>query len=416
MPRPAVPGVLESVLFLLLASGPPRLRARDPFDSIAGEIDYVVVLNAVIWAAGALWLGFQLARRVVVGVPLPKLRREQILALVLAVALFLSTAVSPAPMLTAYKVCQVAISVLFCAFWLNRFGERSLLLHLLCSCFVLSSAIALAALLMPELVYTGERLALLIPEFIYTGERLRGDFVASTGAVAVMGIVLSSSLGAPRSRSLRFSLCVALLVLLVMAMTRAAYAAAISFVGLAAIRRPQAGRLRVIAIGVGVVVLSLIALDLEFSVIPWIVRDSESVATLSDRIPLWQHTIGVTLEESPLIGLGFYANRAVTTGYNPGLGTSHSAFVEILSGGGLLSASVFLLLILLLGWRASRMLLSRQTTVEAFAAASLLVCVMLLGVVSEEMVIASPTAFAFWATVSLLSDRPRVTYGGVSRA
>ena len=399
-PRLAVPRVLESALFLLLASGPPRFRARDPFDSMVGEIDSVIVLNALVWAAGALWIGFQLARRVVVGVSLPELRREQILALVLVVALLLSAVVSPAPMLTIYRVCQIAISVLFGALWLNRFGERSLLIHLLGSCLALSSAIVLAALVMPDLVYTGGR--------------LRGDFVANTGAVAAIGVVLSSSLRSPRSRFLRLGLLVGWGALLLMAMTRAAYAAVLAFVGLAAIRRPQAVWFRALVTSIVVVVPSVLALELGSTIIPWIMRDSESVSTLSDRIPLWQHTLGVTLEESPLIGLGFYANRGVTTEYNPGLGTSHSAFVEVLSGGGLVAGSVFFLLILTLGGRAGRILLSRETTAEAFAAASLLVSVLLLGVVSEEMVIASPTAFAFWSTVSLLSQSRGATLSGAS--
>jgi hypothetical protein len=283
---------------------------------------------------------------------------------------------------------------------LNRFGERSLLIHLLGSCLALSSAIVLAALVMPDLVYTGER--------------LRGDFVANTGAVAAIGVVLSSSLGSPRSRFLRLGLFVGGGARLLMAMTRAAYAAVLAFVGLAAIRRPQAVWFRALVMSIVVVVPSVLALELGSTIIPWIVRDSESVSTLSDRIPLWQHTIGVTLEESPLIGLGFYANRGVTTEYNPGLGTSHSAFVEVLSGGGLVAGSVFLLLILTLGGRASQILLSRETTAEAFAAASLLVSVLLLGVVSEEMVIASPTAFAFWSAVSLLSQSRGAALSGAS--
>ena len=103
-----------------------------------------------------------------------------------------------------------------------------------------------------------------------------------------------------------------------------------------------------------------------------------------------------------LLGLGFYANRAVAMGNNLQLGTSHSAFVEVLSGGGLLATLPFLLLIFVLAICAAKLLLKWGRHPIVFASTSLLLTTVCIGFISEEMVVASPTSLTFLGAISLL--------------
>jgi hypothetical protein len=47
---------LNSLLFLMLMSGPPKLRGRDPFASLAGAIDGAVLFQIAVWTCGGLWV------------------------------------------------------------------------------------------------------------------------------------------------------------------------------------------------------------------------------------------------------------------------------------------------------------------------------------------------------------------------
>ena len=51
------------------------------------------------------------------------------------------------------------------------------------------------------------------------------------------------------------------------------------------------------------------------------------------------------MREAPLTGLGYYAaSRVYAPEYNPGLGNAHSVFFEVLVGGGILGAALYLVL------------------------------------------------------------------------
>jgi hypothetical protein len=52
-PRPTW---LDSVLFLALMSGPPSIRDRDMYASLAGVIDTAIAVRVGVWALGALWI------------------------------------------------------------------------------------------------------------------------------------------------------------------------------------------------------------------------------------------------------------------------------------------------------------------------------------------------------------------------
>ena len=47
------PTVIAAVLFLLILTGPPRFRVRDPEASLRGDRDWVVILRVVVWELGA---------------------------------------------------------------------------------------------------------------------------------------------------------------------------------------------------------------------------------------------------------------------------------------------------------------------------------------------------------------------------
>ena len=115
-------------------------------------------------------------------------------------------------------------------------------------------------------------------------------------------------------------------------------------------------------------------MDAFSSTTDYLVRDPGSVETMSDRIPLWQHLTTVVMREAPITGLGYYAaSRVVATEYNPGLGNAHSVFFEVLVGGGILGAALYLVLCASLVWFAVRLLWVASGQPSAVAAAGLLV-------------------------------------------
>jgi hypothetical protein len=347
------------------------------------------MLNLLVWGIGALWVFHRFNEFVLRHKPLPPLDVTQKLAFLLVPCLMLSAFVSPAPLLTAFRVFQTLIMIGFGYFWVRRYGIDSTLRRLIAGYSILALAIAYSAVAAPDLVLDGSR--------------LRGHLIANTGSVSAMGIILGLSYPVFKGRALYLVALVALFgVLLVLAMTRSAYAAVIVFLLLSFLRFPRSTPLRRSMY----LLLALVPAGLLFNwggtIVSWLVRESQSVATLSDRIPLWAYTLSVTFDRSPLIGLGYYANRLVTSSYNPGLGTSHSAFVEVLSGGGILSFAVFAALTTVWLSAAVRLLVARGREASVFASVSLCFAVLSIGLVSEEMVVASPTAFTFWMLVSLL--------------
>jgi len=332
----------------------------------------------------------------------------------LIICLYLSTLASAAPLLTFYRVSQVLIAVLFGFFWVRRFGVDSTLRHLLAGYIVLSLAIAVSAIIAPDLVFGRVE-----------STRLRGDAITTTGYVTVMGLILllSYPMISMRTRALAratpYLLVVALLfTLLVMSETRTAFIAMLVFVLLAFVRPPASISLRSFLYILLVLIPVVVWFGWTSTIFEGAVREEKSVSTLSDRTPLWQYTMSETLEESPLLGLGFYANRATTTAYNELLGTSHSAYIEIFSGGGILSFSIFAILLVAEMFLVVKLFLLHGVNPKVFAVVSLFLTSLILGTTSEEMVIASPTSFTFWILLSLIPEitlmvSPKTQGGGI---
>jgi O-antigen ligase len=150
-------------------------------------------------------------------------------------------------------------------------------------------------------------------------------------------------------------LLVLFLSLLVLSLLRTAYIAAFVFFLLILLRRPEIKPLRRFAYFLFAFLLLLYACGVIPSLSQY--RDPDTVSTLGDRIGLWRHLTAVTLEQSPWFGLGYYsASRIHGPEYNPGLGTAHSVFFEVLSGGGVVSFALFLALCATLSVYAVRLL------------------------------------------------------------
>jgi O-antigen ligase len=138
------------------------------------------------------------------------------------------------------------------------------------------------------------------------------------------------------------------------------------------------------------------------------VRDSSSIETMSDRVPLWGYLTSVVMRDAPITGLGYYAaSRVVATEYNPGLGNAHSAFFEVLLGGGILGAALYLVLCASLVVFAVRLLTVASGQPSAVASAGLLFAALLIGFTSQSALHPGPLGFAFWSLTALLPGLSR---------
>ncbi len=108
------PAFTVGALFVLMLSGPPRLRFRDLEASLRGDTDWVVASHVVIWGLAGLWVMLQIAKRFQAKRPLVRLHLPQILGLCVVLGLAVSISTSAAPALTAFKVYQILVSLLSC--------------------------------------------------------------------------------------------------------------------------------------------------------------------------------------------------------------------------------------------------------------------------------------------------------------
>jgi len=381
-----------ATLFLLILSGPPKLRIRDPEASLRGEIDWVVKLHLVVWGLAGLWVLLQMTKRLQAGRAPLRLHPPQILGLGVILGLTVSIAASAAPALTAFKVYQILVSMLFAQIFTERFGIATSLKALLWGNALLCVAIAICAYLVPDLVWTPS-------EFNPDPSRLFGDRIAQTGIVSVLAIILLLTGVRKTWKALPLSLLVLFLSLLVLSLLRTAYIAAFVFFLLILLRRPEIKPLRRFAYFLFAFLLLLYACGVIPSLSQY--RDPDTVSTLGDRIGLWRHLTAVTLEQSPWFGLGYYsASRIHGPEYNPGLGTAHSVFFEVLSGGGVVSFALFLALCATLSVYAVRLLYLKKDRFS-FAAGALFIACLLFGF-TEESIDSGPVAICFWCSAAIL--------------
>ncbi len=396
------PTFTAAILFLLILSGPPKLRARDPEASLRGDTDWVVMLHVVVWGLAGLWVLLQIGKRFYAKRPLLRLRLPQILGLGVILGLALSISVSVAPALTAFKVYQMLVSMLFTQIFTERFGVATSLKALFWGNTLLCVAIASCAFLVPDMVWTSS-------EFNPDPSRLFGDRIAQTGVVSVLAIILLLTGVRKTWKALPLSLLVLFLSLLVLSLLRTAYITAFVFFTLVLLRRPNIKPLRRFAYFLCAFLLLSYACDELPSVSQY--RNPETISTLSDRIGLWRHLTAVTLNRSPWCGLGYYsASRIYGPEYNPGLGTAHSMFFEVLLGGGVVSFVFFLALCITLSTYAARLLFLREDRF-AFALSTLFIASLLFGSMGGE-IDSGPIAITFWCAAVAL---PRLCESFVKR-
>ena len=245
--------------------------------------------------------------------------------------------------------------------------------------------------------------------------RLRVDQITlGVGQVAAFAIILLLTIAPQLPRMLYLFLLTLDVAILVASLTRSAYLCLFAFLALALVTRAQGAAPRRLAYLSLAAIPLLLVTGLLPRIILSLVREPETLGTLTGRIGLWAYLADVTLRESPWIGLGYYsASRVYGPQYHPSFGTAHSAFVEVLVGGGLLSLGLFALLWSVLLLFATSLLL-RTTDRHAFAACCLLVSVFVVSQVGEG-IDSGPAGFTFWSLAAILPrlhsrrlfDRPR---------
>ena len=386
------PTLTATALFLLLLSGPPRLRIRDGGASLRGDVDWVVILHVLVWGLAGLWIVLQIGKRFFAKRPVLRLRLPQIVGLALIICLSASIWKSAAPALTAFKVYQMLISLLFTQFFMDRFGVRTSLNAALWGNALLCIFIAICAFLVPDMVWTAS-------DFNPDPSRLYGALIAPTGIVSVLAIILLLTTVQKIWRVLPFSLLALFGSLLVLSLMRTAYMVAFVFFILVLLKRPNIRPLRRFTYCLCASLLMLYACNWLPSVGRY--RSPETISTLSDRIGLWDYLGTVTLTHSPWLGLGYYsASRIYGPEYNPWLGTAHSIFFEALLGGGVPSFVFLIALCLILSTYALRLLWVAKDRFS-FAVSTLFLACLLFGFMGDE-IDSGPVAMSFWCSAAIL--------------
>jgi len=384
-------GFALTLLFLLMLSGPPRFRIRDGEASLRGDIDWVVALHILVWGLAGAWVLIEIGKRGRVKLLLNRLSLPQELGVAMTLCLAVSALISKAPALSAFKIYQMAVSLLFMQLFVERFGPKSCLKKIFWGTALLCGVTAVCAFLAPALVWIAS-------DFNPDPSRLMG-LLAPTGAVSAFAIILLLT-GVRRIwRVLPLGLLSLFLALLVLSLTRTAYVVILVFFVLVLIKRPNAKSLKQLVYLASAVVLALYAYHWLPNLSEY--RNPEAVSSLDDRIGLWHYLSNITLTQSPWWGLGYYSSsRVYGPQYNPGLGTAHSMFFEILLGGGVLSFALFAALCILLSVYAAYLLFKNKDRFS-FAVATLFVASLILGSMGDE-IDSGPVAICFWYSAAVL--------------
>src|SRR5678809_115347 len=330
------PNWFDSLLFLVLMSGPPKFRERDLTASLTGAIDLVVLVHLAVWTCGGLWVLARLYPTVLRRGIVPAVNPAQALGALFIAALTLSASQSPGLLLTAFTLGQFAVMLSFIWVFTHRFGTSACLRHLFIGVSLLAVVVVAALVLSPEVVF-GARA---VESGVVLGQtRVTAYALTDVGSVAVIGLVLCLS-SVPRLRGPAFWGALSLFGgLLVLSRTRSAYLALLAFlvIGFA---QGRGLRVRQLIVPLVVFVFGVFVMDAVTSTTAFLMREPESVSTMSDRIPLWQYLTSIVMREAPLTGLGYFAaSRVYAPQYNRALGNAHSVFFEVLLGGGSLGAA-----------------------------------------------------------------------------
>jgi O-antigen ligase len=393
------PNWFDSLLFLVLMSGPPKFRGRDPSASLTGTIDLVVLVHLAVWTCGGLWVLARLYPTVVRRGMLPAINSVQAVGALFIAALMLSMPESPGFLLTAFTLGQFAVMLSFLWIFTYRFGTSACLRHLFIGVSVLAVVTVAALVVSPELVAG----VTAIDAGIVLGQtRVVGNSLTDVGSVAVIGLVLCLSSVPPLRASVFWGALSLFGGLLVASRTRSAELAVLAFLVIG-FMQGRGLRVRQLIVPLFVLAFGVFVMDAMTSTTAFLVKDPESARTMSDRIPLWQYLTNIVMREAPLTGLGYFAaSRVYAPQYNPGLGNAHSVFFEVLMGGGILGAALYLVLCGSLVWSALRLLAVASGRPSTVAATGLLAVVLLSGITQVEGIHPGPLGFAFWSMTALI--------------
>jgi O-antigen ligase len=379
----------DNALFFLLFSGPPSFRHRDSEASLYREVDWAIVFQLVVWGVAGVWVYYRFWRARPKGNFWALFTPTHKIAAVLIVLLWTSTFVSVAPSLTAVKVCQVTVEMLFCWTFLRLYGVERCLNRIFWGSTVLCIAIATAALVVPDYVIELSEMGF---------PRLRGGDITGTNVVSAFAIILLLTHRRQISNAAMALGLAFFSVLQFLSLTRTSWIALAVIFLIATLRRPQIKGIKWIYAAVLVGILDSLAGG--YSKLA-AYRDPESVYEMSSRLGLWAYMSDAVLKDSPWLGLGYTAaTRQLGLEFNPNLGSGHSIFFDVFIGGGLLSLAVFLLLFLVLGYHSIK-LLRRTRDATAFAISGLFFYVLIMGSMGET-IDTSPFGFTFWMIVSML--------------
>jgi O-antigen ligase len=373
---------------MLLFSGPPMFRIRNPEASLEGAVDYVVILRLLVLMGGGLWVLYQWRKRFREGRgKLPfKLRLPQTLGLVVIASLFFSVFVSTAPALSTFKVCEMLVTLSFTAVFVEIHGIEECLNKIYLASTILCLAIAVCVFVAPDLV--------LFPS--ETGaSRLRGELIAPTEIVAVFALILL--LARPKKPSnFRFLFSLVFFgILVAFSLSRTAYIILAIFFALYLWKLKK----KFYTYSAAAIVLILLLFDVapDFSAY----RNTEGIFTLSDRFGLWGYLAAVTLQKSPWIGLGYYsASRVYGMEYAEGLGTAHSMFFEAFVGGGILAFVALVSLSIVTSIYAIRLLYHRENQL-AFTLSMMFAATLMFGSIGGDFGY-GPLGITFWSLCAML--------------
>jgi O-Antigen ligase len=388
------PTLIYRILFFLLLSGPPKFRLRDATDSLSYTLDWVILLQVIVWGIAGCWLfldtSYQTKPKTA---DRSRLSSLQTLSIILIGLLGVSVFFSDSPAFSAFKVYQLGVMFAFIMRFTHRFGIAETLNNLFLGCGLLTIADIASAFLMPDLVFVRS-------DFELT--RFRGDLIAQTGTVSVIGLILLLTIKSDLPRK-QFIFWAAIFGgVLVFSLTRTSYLILLIFLILAVLRRPPIPLLRKTAT-MALLTLPFVADSLITALNAQ--RKVDDLLTISGRVELWTHLIETTLEKGPWFGLGYVAaSRIYGPEVNLELGTAHSAFIEIYAGGGLVSLVAFLLIWAVLGWAVLRLYLSRPGK-TGFAVVGLFCAALFLNGVGGELQ-AEPAGFCLWCVVAAVIYLP----------
>jgi len=349
-------------------------------------IDWVVILQIVVWTFAGLWIVNKLwlsKRRV-------EFRPSSLekLGLLLVCCLSVSILFSEGPALTAFKVYQLLVTILFASVFMRCYGIKACLDGIFVGSAVLCAADAVAAFVAPSMVFG---------ESEFGSLRFTGGAIAYTGVVGTLALVLLLSSDRKRSR-LAVTAGIALFgSVLLFSLMRTSYLAFVAFLLLALWKAPEIKLLKRVArwavLALPLAVIGGVLAQLEEY------RAAESIWTLSDRVGLWAYLINTMWTKSPWFGLGYFsAGRIYGREYAELLGNAHSVFVEVLSGGGVVSFAIFLLLWCFLLFYVFRLLRGPLTS-TSFAVIGLLVVTFSFVFIGSELE-ADPAGFTLWIIVA----------------